>query len=100
MHLPAAAGRGWLGAATPERLEVLLHSLYTFDCERVLTMLMTYDVARDEALATALLDPADPRRLRLLGFIEERLATPATPATPDAAGALARLRRWLRGGTA
>ena len=97
VHLPAAAGRGWLGAATPEGLEVLLHSLYTFDCERVLTMLMTYDVAHDEVLATALLDPADPRRLRLLAFIEGRLAA---PATPDAAGALARLRRWLRGGTA
>jgi glycosyltransferase involved in cell wall biosynthesis len=96
VHLPAAAGRGWLGAATPERLEVLLHSLYTFGCERLLTMLMAYDVAHDEALALALLDPADQRRQRLLAFIGERLAEDSAPAT---AGALARLRRWLRGGS-
>jgi glycosyltransferase involved in cell wall biosynthesis len=98
VHLPAAAGRGWLGAATPNRLEVMLHSLYTFGCERVLTMLMAYDVARDEALAEDLLEPADPRRAVLLAFIAERLADGGGAGAPAAAGSLARLRRWLRGG--
>jgi glycosyltransferase involved in cell wall biosynthesis len=95
VHLPAAVGRGWLGPATADGLEVLLHSLYTFDCERVLTMLMACDVARDEALALALLDRADARRQRLLAFIGERLAAEVDAA---AVGGLARLRRWLRGG--
>lgn len=98
-HLGPAL-RGWHAAAAPEEVDALLHSLYMFGCDRVVIALMGHDIAADERLALALLDPADARRQALLAFIQTRLAAADHPEDRRVPSTLARLRRWLRGGAA
>ncbi len=92
VHLPRLVRQPWFGAA-PERLEQLAHSLYTYGCEDVLTVLLTYNLAGDYALALALLDPSDARRAPLLAMIRQRLKR--TPQPPAQRGIAATLRRLL-----
>lgn len=93
VHLPRSVAAPWFGAAAPARIEQLAASLHTYGCDHVLAALLAFDLARDEALALALLDPDEPRRQPLLAAIRERLADAAPAPSPAVAG---RARRWLR----
>ena len=92
VHLPRHVAAPWFTAGG-QRVEQLLASIYTFGCEAVLATMLAYDLARDERLALALLDPVDAGRRSLLDAVRERLADTPAPAAPNLAG---RARRWLR----
>ncbi len=95
VHLPRHVTAPWFGGVTAARLAQLPASLYTDGCDAVLATLLACDVARDEPLALALLDPADARRPPLLAAIRERVDGPA-PAVPPPDGVAGRALRWLR----
>ena len=93
VHLPRHLGAPWFGGAGGERMAQVLASIYTYGCEAVLATLLAFDLARNESLALALLDPADARRAPILADIRERLgAETAAGGSPAPRG-----RRWLRG---
>ncbi|MFN8642825.1 MAG: glycosyltransferase family A protein [Candidatus Binatia bacterium] len=97
VHLPRHVTAPWSGGASGARLEQLLASLYTFGCETVLATLLAFDLAHDEPLALALLDPGDGRRQVLLDAVRERLAAaPAAAPAPAPWAWRPALRRWLR----
>jgi len=97
VHLPRHLTAPWFGGASGERMPQLFASLYTFGCEAVLATMLAFDLARDDALALALLDPADARRRALLDGIRERLvANNETAPPPRGRGWRPALPRWLR----
>jgi glycosyltransferase involved in cell wall biosynthesis len=95
VHLPRQVAAPWFGGAATERLAQLPASLFTYGCDAVLASLLACDLAHDERLALALLDPAEPRRQPLLAAIRERLAE-AAPTAALSAGVAGRALRWLR----
>jgi glycosyltransferase involved in cell wall biosynthesis len=76
VHLPQhVADASWFDAAPwPVRTEQLLHSLHTFECERVLTSLLVQEIHRHPARALALLEVDNPARVRYLEYIQAQLA--------------------------
>lgn len=92
VHLPRHLAAPWFGGAGGDRMAQVLASLYTHGCEAVLATMLAFDLARDDTLALALLDPADQRRAALVADIRGRLAAGAQGGSPAPRG-----RRWLRG---
>ncbi|MEO8604729.1 MAG: glycosyltransferase [bacterium] len=92
VHLPHhLADAAWAAAAPSHtRVEQLLHSIHTFGCDRVLSVMLLERLHERPDAALALLDPADARRAHYLALIEETLAT--TPPAP-ARGLFRRLKR-------
>ena len=76
MHLPLSTTKH-MGNTSPqltsELLERLLHSIYTYDFDRVLTLLFLQDISKDLERATALLNLDNPHRVQYIGFIHEQL---------------------------
>jgi hypothetical protein len=93
VHLPGHLAAPWFGGATGTRIEQLVNSIYTYGCDAVLSAMLASNLAGDEALALALLEPEDPRRAPLLNAIREHLAA-APPAI--VATRADRARRWWR----
>jgi glycosyltransferase involved in cell wall biosynthesis len=83
VHLPLAMQSGPLAERPAEEwIDPLLHSVYTYQFDRVLAMLLAMNLAQDEALALQLLDPANPLRAQFISHIQEELSQTAQPATP------------------
>jgi hypothetical protein len=103
VHVPAAMSTGWFSALpAAERTTRLLHSIYTFDCQQVLAVMLAQRLAEDPIRADALLDTENPERAHYLEFIIGRLAVReprATPATDTNLGAslLTRITGKVRG---
>lgn len=87
VHLPRNTADSHFFSEQPieQQVDQLLHSIYTFDCDRVLTVMMLQLGAHPEQ-AMDLLDPHDPVRARYLEFILQRLATENAPAQSQPAG--------------
>lgn len=75
VHLPRNVTDRQLFGDQPieQQIDQLLHSIYTFGCDRVLAVMMLQLWAHPER-AERLLDPQDPLRARYLEFILQRLA--------------------------
>ncbi len=95
VHLPAhMADRAWFDTVPAEtRVDQLLHSLHTFGCERVLTVMLAHRLSEHLDEALTLLTPGDPRRARYLEVIERQLPAAAgrESPVPPGPGWLARL---------
>jgi glycosyltransferase involved in cell wall biosynthesis len=100
VHLPQHIATPWFHGLDPGvGVERLLHSIQTFDCDRVLAVLLANRIADDCDAALAWLAPGDTRRAACLEFIADRLSRVGTEdAAPAPARRLARWRsRWSRG---
>lgn len=96
VHLPRHIATQWFAGLEPGfRVERLLHSIHTLDCDRVLAVLLANRVADDPEAAVTWLAPDDTRRAACLEFIADRLGrASAEDAAPSPAGWLTRW--WSR----
>jgi glycosyltransferase involved in cell wall biosynthesis len=59
---------------TADRIDQLLHSIYVYGAERVLSMMLLQNLHHNMGQAMQLLDPSDPTRLRYLDFILQQIS--------------------------
>ncbi len=76
VHLPAFyEDKQILEEGSLEQLiERLLHSIYTFECDRVLCVMLLQELYKDSERALRLLEPDDIYRQKYLEFIDQRTA--------------------------
>jgi glycosyltransferase involved in cell wall biosynthesis len=74
VHLPVAAGPGQTYEAI--FLDRLLYSIYTYECDRVLAVMLAQELHAHGARALALLEPRNPERLVYLEYIQNQLSKP------------------------
>lgn len=75
VHLPPHLCSPWFaGLQAATGVQQLMHSLYTYDCDRVLCVMLATRLAERPDIAERLLEPTNPERLAYLRYIEERLA--------------------------
>jgi|GEM_PF-1047311 len=80
VHLPQHIADTWFGElALSRRVDQLLHSIYTYDCDRVLNVMLANGLSNNERLALQLLAPDDPTRLTYLEFIGRHVGKPGEP---------------------
>jgi glycosyltransferase involved in cell wall biosynthesis len=72
VHLPQQVG---LFEGQPQeyarKIEQLLHSIYTFDADRVLNILLLQQIGKNPQLASRLLEPTDPIRAKYIKFLTD-----------------------------
>lgn len=74
VHLPVETRCPWFGDLwSSQRVEQLLHSIYTFGCDRVLNILLLQNLSQNPGLAADILNPDHPTRVALQKFIQEQL---------------------------
>lgn len=73
VHLPEKI-RGEEKPLNEQLLDQLLHSIYTYDCDRVLTVLLLQELVNHQMIALELLDVNNPSRRIYQNYIEHRLA--------------------------
>jgi hypothetical protein len=71
VHLPAAIQTDWFQAKDPTiRFDQLLNSIYVFDCEKILTLMLLLNLSQNQKLALDLLRPDNPLRLNYIDYIK------------------------------
>lgn len=74
VHLPRQTQAAWFqDYPKAERAERLLHSIHTFNMDRVLSALMALNLSENEGLSLELLNPKDPTRNAYIDWIFEIL---------------------------
>jgi hypothetical protein len=106
VHLPAY-GLDRPGSGEPrleERVDRMMHSIYTAQCESVLSLMLLQRLHENSDQALRLLEPDDPVRRVYIEYIQKKLSagTRAPAAAPTGAigglrSTLARLKRRLVG---
>ena len=108
MHLPYyIADTKFFEKLPPEaRVEQLLHSIYVFGCERLLSVMLLQRLPENPMFAIQLLDPENPVRIEYLSFIKERLDSQIVKDTTSGVNTISlsttishetkKLRKWLR----
>jgi len=76
VHLPQHVSQESFleGYALDTRIDQLLNSIYTYGCERVLSVMLLQGLHANPDLALKLLNPQDPTRLKYLEFIDRQIA--------------------------
>lgn len=75
VHLPQHIADAWFGESPlSQRVDQLLHSIYTYNCDRVLNVMLLQRLAENEPAALQLLEASDPSRAEYLAFIVRQLA--------------------------
>ncbi len=75
VHLPQHMADTWFGELPlSQRVDQLLHSIYTYDCDRVLNVMLLQGLAKNEPAALQLLETNDSSRIKYLEFIERHLS--------------------------
>jgi len=76
VHLPQHVSQASFmdGYTLDKRIDQLLNSIYTYGCERVLSVMLLQGLYTDPDLALKLLDPQDPTRVKYLEFIDRQIA--------------------------
>jgi glycosyltransferase involved in cell wall biosynthesis len=75
VHLPDLMNAPWFEEVPyAERIDVLLHSIYTFGFDRVLNVMLLQNLAVDSNKSERILDVNDPGRMMYLDFIHRQLA--------------------------
>jgi glycosyltransferase involved in cell wall biosynthesis len=89
MHLPSYLSDERFFEELPVEIrnEQLLHSIYVFGLERLLSVMLLQRLAENPTLALQLLDPDNPIRLKHLDFIKEKLAAESQNETANAINA-------------
>ena len=84
VHLPQHVATPWFyKQPLAKRIDQLLHSIYTFGVERVLSVMLLQKLDENLEIALHLLEPDDPCRASYLEFITHHLATSTPPAAPQ-----------------
>jgi hypothetical protein len=92
VHLPSHLTRPPFDAASdPAPWKQLYASLYTFGCDRILTLLLLQRLSENPTLAEALLEPQNPHQLQYLEWITTLIQE--IPSRPENQSGV---RRWLR----
>jgi glycosyltransferase involved in cell wall biosynthesis len=73
--------------SSEERVDQLLHSVYTFGMDRVLSVMLLQQLHDDDKMAVELLDPSNPTRGRYLHFINQHLTQADDGSTSVQSGA-------------
>jgi glycosyltransferase involved in cell wall biosynthesis len=74
VHLPTAV---LIEQPAQEKfLDQLLHSIYTYQCDRVLSVMLAQGLHADASRALALLEPLNPERTVYLEYIQRQLSKP------------------------
>ena len=99
VHLPETIATDWFEELPADRrVDQLLHSIYTFDLDRVLTVMLLQRLSERPDMALQLLEPDDPCRHQYLEFIQNTLARQSAQAIQP--GRVIRRTRiildWLR----
>jgi glycosyltransferase involved in cell wall biosynthesis len=75
VHLPDLMNAPWFEEIPfAKRIDVLLHSIYTFGFDRVLSVMLLQKLDADSNRAERILDVNDPGRMMYLDFIQRQLA--------------------------
>lgn len=75
VHLPKYIATDRFGELTADRrVDQLLHSIYTYGLDRVLSVMLLQNLSERTDLALQLLEPDNPCRLQYLEFIQNTLA--------------------------
>ena len=78
VHLPKYSNsQNFKSEQLDVRIDQLLHSIYTYNCDRVLNVMLLLRLHDNSAEARLLLDPANPERQRFISYIQGVL--PSTP---------------------
>jgi glycosyltransferase involved in cell wall biosynthesis len=95
VHVPPHVAKGeFYGSHAPqERIDQLLHSLYAFGVDRVLSVMLLQNLSANPKLALELLAPDNPTRARYIEFISRQLEVGAKPGFFHAEG---KLRHFLK----
>jgi hypothetical protein len=100
IHLSDAATSPLLSGINPSlRVDQLLNSIYTYDCDRVLSVMLLENIADDLAEALDLLDPKNPIRAKYIRYIVEQLEQRPEAefdVAPQSRSLIARVMRRLR----
>ncbi len=97
VHLPThVADTKWF-SQLPEnrRVEQLLHSIYTFGCDRVLSVMLAQNLADNLQRALQLLEPDNCARQAYLAYIREHVQT-NSPTRNWPLFTFTRVQNWLR----
>jgi hypothetical protein len=84
MHLPAhLADRAFADIYAAPLVDELLHSIYTFGLERVLSVMLLQCLTENPSQALALLAPDHPVRATYLAFIQRELTKTRVISPPS-----------------
>ena len=92
VHLPPHVNTPWFTAHDPAPWERLTHSLYTFGCDRVLTLLLLQRLSENPTLAEALLNPENPQRVQYQTWIATNLENEKSSLSEETRQGI---RAWL-----
>jgi glycosyltransferase involved in cell wall biosynthesis len=74
VHLPRfLEHREFLRLPLAKRIDQLLHSIYTYECDRVLSVMLLQEIAHNPDTAVSLLDTDNPSRSQYINYIHDRL---------------------------
>ncbi len=101
VHLPQhAADEAWFGQLPLEkRTDQLLHSIYVYGMDRVLSVLLAQNLAGQPERALRLLRPGDPARETCIRYIIaqlEQAGESSIPPPPSAPGFTGRLKQTVK----
>jgi GT2 family glycosyltransferase len=88
VHLPQQiAGGDFFGSNPPqERIDQLLHSIYAFGVDRILSVLLLQNLSANPQIALELLEPGNPTRAKYIEFITRQLDFEAKKGASRAGG--------------
>ena len=98
VHLPQAINTEWFQAREPfMRCDQLLHSIYVYGCDRVLTLMLLQCLSEKPELADEILKPDHPFRASCLDYIQGQLTAPAVVSTTQKIerNIKMKLREWM-----
>jgi glycosyltransferase involved in cell wall biosynthesis len=100
VHLPRHVSDPWFKLSEdPTQLGRLYHSIYTFGCDRVLSIMLLQRLSEDSSLAEALLQPDHPQRATYLDLIGKRLMKNGSSSPQQTRDGLRNLlikfKRWM-----
>lgn len=80
VHLPGnIADQGFFKKQPlEERIDQLLHSIYVYGAERVLSVMLLENLHHNTQQALQLLEPSNPTRARYLNYILQQIASPSS----------------------
>jgi len=74
VHLPHFSDNSnfYINTNKTKRVDQLLHSIFVYDCDRVLNVMLLLDLSKNEEAALNLLSPQNPLRQQFMEFIVNR----------------------------
>lgn len=98
VHLPQQITTSWFNdRPDEERVAQLLHSIYVFDMDRVLSVMLSQRLSDNPDLALRLLEPSDSTRAAYLSYITGALSSQSAEEKVENGGNSQHARRRISG---